>query len=184
MKRIGLIFIIAVSVLLAACSSNDEHKAKEVVTSFYQTHQAARPSGPLTLKELITFRHFMSVPLFDLLKDLSMADEARAAQNAAAPSPPLVEGDLFTSHPGGASTFRIINCDMQESVSTCNVELIYSDAKLQAPSKWTDRVVLNRDARGWVIDNIEYAGGAAPMRSGDLQKVMRTLLHRDTPVLQ
>lgn len=184
MKRIGTILIIAASLLLAACSGNDESKAKELVTNFYQMHQSARPSGALTLKGLITFRHFFSVPLFDLLKDVSVAEEARAAQTAGDPLPPLVEGDIFTANPGGASTFRILQCDMRERESECSVELIYSDAKLKAPSKWTDKVLLTRDARGWIIDNIQYAGGQAPMRSGNLQDTLRQLLKRDTAPLQ
>lgn len=186
MKRIGTTLIIAAAMLLSACANNDEHKAKELVSSFYQTHQTTRPNGALTLKELITFRHFLSVPLFDLLKDVSVADESHRAQAAADPQPPMIEGDPFSSNPSGASTFRILKCEQspeRDSIQ-CGVELIFSDAKLKAPAKWTDKVLLARDARGWVIDNIQFAGGAAPMRSGDLQGTLRKLLKRDTPPLQ
>ncbi|MBP1316772.1 hypothetical protein RJO15_11145 [Herbaspirillum huttiense F1] len=187
MKRIGKTLVVAASLLLAACSANEEGKAKELVTEFYQTHASNRPSGALTLKELITFRRFLSVPLFDLLKDVSVADEARATQSAAEvaadpdadPLPPLVQGDVFTGNPNGASTFRVVQCEAQEREASCAVELIFSDAKLQSPAKWTDKVTLARDARGWVIDNIQYAGGNAPMRSGTLQDAMRKVLKRD-----
>lgn len=197
-KRTACVLIIAASALLAACSGNEEQKAKELVGSFYQMHQSARPSGALSLNELISFRHFLSVPLFDLLKDASVADETRkanataAASDAAAdtdstddaePAPPLLDGDIFTANPAGASTFRVVNCEMQERDSVCAVELVYSDARLKAPTKWTDHVQLTRDARGWVIDNVEYAKGAAPMRSGNLQDTLRRALKRDTPVL-
>ncbi|MBO9537944.1 MAG: hypothetical protein J7548_14885 [Herbaspirillum sp.] len=185
MKRIGKTVIVAASLLLAACTGNSENKAKELVGNFYQMHQTAHPSGALTLNQLITFRHFLSVPLFDLLKDVSVAEEARSAESAAAaaPLPPLVEGDIFTANPGGASTFRVVRCDMQERESECTVELTYSDARLQAPAKWTDKVVLTHDARGWVIDNVKYAGGQAPMRAGNLQDTLRKLLKRDTSPL-
>ncbi|MGB9983526.1 MULTISPECIES: hypothetical protein [unclassified Herbaspirillum] len=182
----------AASLLLAACTANEEGKAKEMVTEFYQAHAAARPTGALTLSELITFRSYLSVSLFDLLKDVSVAQEARAAQAAAdlaadpdaEPLPPLVQGDLFTGNPNGASTFRVVQCEAQERDATCTVELIFSDAKLQSPAKWTDRLTLTRDARGWVIDNIQYAGDNPPMRSGTLQDAMRKVLKRDTPALQ
>jgi hypothetical protein len=183
-KRIATTFIVAASLLLAACSGNDESRARELVNEFYQMHQSARPSGALTLQGLITFRHFLSVPLFDLLKDVSVAEEARAAQSAADPLPPLVEGDIFTANPNGASTFRIVQCEMHERESACSVELIYSDAKLKAPAKWTDKVLLTRDARGWVIDDIEYASGVSPLRNGRLQDMLRTLLKRDAAPLQ
>jgi hypothetical protein len=183
-NRIGNTLIIAASLLLSACASNEEGKAKDLLNEFYQAHNAAHPSGALTLKELITFRRFLSVPLFDLLKDVSVAEETRVAQSAADPLPPLFEGDIFTANPAGASTFRVLQCEMQERESTCSVELIYSDAKLKSPAKWTDKVQLTRDARGWVIDNISYAGGAAPMRSGNLQDALGKLLKRDAPPLQ
>lgn len=187
MKRIGKTLMVATSLLLAACSANEEGKAKELVTEFYQTHASNRPSGALTLRELITFRRFLSVPLFDLLKDVSVAQEARVAQSTAEqaadpdaePLPPLVQGDLLTGNPNGASTFRVVRCEAQEREATCAVELIFSDAKLQSPVKWTDKLMLARDARGWVIDNIEYAGGNAPMRSGTLQDALRKVLQRD-----
>ncbi|KAF1038574.1 MAG: hypothetical protein GAK35_03756 [Herbaspirillum frisingense] len=184
LKRIGTTLIVAASLLLAACSGNDEGKAKELINDFYQAHQAAHPSGALTLKELITFRRFLSVPLFDLLKDVSVAEEARVAQSAADPLPPLVEGDIFTGNPSGASTFRVIKCEAQEREATCAVELIFSDAKLKSPAKWTDRIQLTRDARGWVIDDIVYSGGNAPLRNGNLQDALRKVLKRDTAPLQ
>lgn len=188
LKRIAQLLIIAASMLLAACTANEEGKAREMVKEFYQVHQTNRPTGALTLKELITFRRFLSVPLFDLLKDVSVAQEALTTQAAADPDgdPParLVQGDLFTGHPASASTFRIVSCEAQEREASCAVELIYSDAKLNAPIKWTDKVLLARDARGWVIDNIQYPGGAAPLRSGNLQDAMRKVLKRDSAPLQ
>ena len=192
LKRIGTTLFAAASLLLAACTANEDGKAKELVTEFYQAHASARPVGALTLQELITFRSFLSVSLFDLLKDVSVAQEARTAQAAAdlaadpdaEPLPPLVQGDLFTGNPNGASTFRVVQCEAQEREATCTVELIFSDAKLQSPAKWTDRLTLTRDARGWVIDNIQYAGGNPPLRSGTLQDLLRKVLKRDTPALQ
>ncbi len=188
LKRIAKLLIVAAGLLLAACSANEEGKAREVVNDFYQTHQSNRPAGALTLKELITFRRFLSVPLFDLLKDVSVAQEALVTQAAADPEEdapaPLVQGDPFTGHPGSASTFRVLQCEAQEREASCAVELIFSDAKLQAPVKWTDQVLLARDARGWVIDNIQYPGGAAPLRSGTLQQALRKVLKREAPPLQ
>lgn len=185
-KRIAGWFMIAAAIVASGCAGGDENKARDVVSSFYKMHQSVRPVGALTLNELITFRHFMSVTLFDLLKDASVAEEARTAQAVKAETelPPLVEGDIFTGNPAGASTFRVVSCDTGERDGKCAVELIYSDAKLQAPAKWTDQVWLTRDARGWVIDNIEYAKAAAPMRSGTLQATLTKLLKRDPLPLQ
>jgi hypothetical protein len=182
-KQFGKIMILAVALATTACSASREQEAKDLVNSFYQTHQSNRPVGALSLKELITFRHFLSVPLFDLLKDVSVAEEAHLAQTDNQ-TPPLVDGDLFTTHPKGASTYRLLRCEISQSSAdsngVCTVELIYSDAKLQAPFKSNDRVILTRDARGWVIDNIEYGGGnTATVHTGDLQKTLQGILNKN-----
>ena len=179
-KQFGNILILAAAMLIAGCSASSEQEAKDLVNSFYQTHQSNRPTGALSLKELITFRHFLSVPLFDLLKDVSVAEEAHLAQTDNQ-TPPLVDGDLFTTHPKGASTYRVLGCEVKDNNSTCPVEVIYSDAKLQSPFKSVDRVVLARDARGWVIDNIEYGSSSANsgMHQGDLQKNLQTILNKN-----
>jgi len=185
-KQFGTMMILAVALATTACSASREQEAKDLVNSFYQTHQSNRPVGALSLKELITFRHFLSVPLFDLLKDVSVAEEAHLAQTDNQ-TPPLVDGDLFTTHPKGASTYRLMRCEISQSSAdsnaVCTVELIYSDAKLQAPFKSNDRVILTRDARGWVIDNIEYGGAgsnsAAAVHTGDLQKTLQAILNKN-----
>ncbi|WP_034298373.1 hypothetical protein [Herbaspirillum sp. RV1423] len=181
MKQFGKIMILAVALVAAACSASREQEAKDLVNSFYQTHQSSHPSGALSLKELITFRHFFSVRLFDLLKDVSVAEEAHLAQTDSQ-TPPLVDGDLFTTHPKGASTYRLLGCEVSDSNGVCSVELIYSDAKLQSPVKTVDRIALTRDARGWVIDNIEYGGNngnSTGMHQGDLQKNLHLILDKN-----
>lgn len=194
-KQFGKMMILVVAFVATACSASREQEAKDLVNGFYQTHQSNRPVGALSLKELITFRHFLSVPLFDLLKDVSVAEEAHLAQTdnqtdnqTNNPTPPLVDGDLFTTHPKGASTYRLLRCEISQSGAdssgVCMVELIYSDAKLQAPFKSNDRVILTRDTRGWVIDNIEYGSGGnnnntATVHTGDLQKNLQAILNKN-----
>ena len=175
--------VIAACAMLAACGPGEEGKARELVDGFYKMHQAANPAGAFTLKGLISFRPFFSVPLFDLLKDVSVAEEARATQVADEP-PPLVRGDMFTANPAGATAYRVLRCQTQEREGNCTVELTQNDAKAGGAAKWTDQVVLTRDARGWIIDNIRFAGGPAPMREGDMQAMLRKLLKQDVPPLQ
>lgn len=176
MKSLAKLLVLAVVLLTSACSSGREQQARELVSSFYRTLQSSRPDGALSLSELITFRHFLSVRLFDLLKDVSVAEEAHLARGDEQ-ADPLVQGDLFTTHPHGASTYRLLACEIRDNGGVCAVELIYSDTKLTAPIKSTDRVILSRDARGWVIDNIEYGGGTG-MHQGDLQHNLRTVLNK------
>jgi len=176
----GQQLILIASLLLVGCSANSDEEAQNLVTHFYQTHQANRPGGALSLNDLITFRPFLSIPLFDMLKDVSVAEEAHQAQ-ADNLDPPLVDGDLFTTNPQGSTDFRLLTCQIDQDSSNCSVEVIYSDVKLTTPFKSIDRIVLSRDARGWVIDNIVYGGSKLEgMHQGDLQKNLQGILKSST----
>lgn len=167
---------LAAVILLSACNRNGEQEARDLVNSFYQAHQAERPRGALSLNQLITFRHFLSVPLFETLKDVSVAEEAHLAQTDDQ-TPALVAGDLFTTHPRGATSFRLLSCDVNGNSSNCLVEVIYNDVNQAAPFKSTDRVVLVHETRGWAIDNIVYGSAAGNgLHQGDLQKSLQTIL--------
>ena len=174
-KTLTLIMLIG----LVGCDDNSDREARNLVNGFYQTHQSMHPNGALSLQQLITMRHFLSVQLFDLLKDVSVAQEARLAQgNNDAPA--LVNGDLFTSNPKGASAYRLLTCQIEESGANCSTEVIYSDAQLQTPYRSIDRVALSRDTRGWVIDNITYGSAAdSGMHHGNLKSELQKILGKN-----
>jgi hypothetical protein len=156
-------------------------EAKKVVDDFYQTNQNSHPEGALNLAQLLAFRQFISVPLFELLKDVSEAEEAHqnAADNKQAP---LVEGNLLTALPYGATSYRIINCQLEFEKGFCRVELSYQDVNHPTPIKWVDKVVLSTDIRGWVVANIVYAGGNPPMRTGSLHETLLQTLKNDPSI--
>ncbi len=174
-KSITTIPILVLMTLLLACSQNSVQEAKQVVSNFYQANQTSHPTGALTLSELLALRQFVSVPLFELLKNVSEAEEAHLRETADQ-EPPLVEGNLLTSLPQGATTYRIINCTLETDQGICRVELVFSDAQHKSPAKWVDKVILSKDVRGWVIGNIIYAGGNSTMRSGDLHSTLLLIL--------
>lgn len=185
MVRFGKKMILTVLILLVGCSDTSEQEARDLVNNFYQMHQSAHLNGALTLKQLITFRNFLSVQLFELLKDVSVAEEARQRQGDP-DAPALVDGDLFTTNPKGATSYRLLTCQFDENNANCSTELLYADAGQSNASKSIDRIVLTRDARGWVIDNIVYSGTAnSDQHSGDLQKMLHHILasstHKNAP---
>ena len=176
MAQLGKKLLMASLILVAGCSDNSEQEVRDLVNSFYQTQQSSHPNGALSLQELIGFRHFLSVPLFELLTNVSVAAEARQAQNDD-DLPPLVDGDLFTSHPKGASSYRLLLCQIDENNANCSTELTYLDAQMATPYKSIDRIVLIRDGRGWVINNIVYGAAAnSGMHQGDLRQTLHAIL--------
>src|SRR5690606_13044212 len=117
----------------------------------------------------------VSVPLFELLRSVSEAEEAHLRESGDE-EPPLVEGNLLTSLPQGATTYRIINCQLESSQGMCRVELVFSNAQHTSPAIWVDKVILSKDIRGWVIDNIVYAGDNTALRSGVLHSTLLDIL--------
>lgn len=179
------IIIVALISSLTACSwQSDQQQAKQVISKFYELDSHIRPKGALTLQELLAFREFLSVPLFELLKDVSEIDEANFRRSESYIEP-LVEGDPFTSDLQGQTSYRIIHCAVQEKksdVQVCRVELSVNDNKTGATNHWEDQIMLTKDVRGWIIDNVIFGGNTPPMRSGNLHTMLMDVLSSsDTP---
>lgn len=172
MKFVRTIIIAIAALMTLACTPAKEELARDLVTRFYKMHQTLKPAGALSLQELIAVREYLSVPLFDLVKDVSVAEEAHLANPD---EPALVQGDLLSANPKGLTGFKILACELKDDNAGCAVELTWNDGK-STPIKWTDRLLLGRDARGWVIDDIEFGGAAAPMRHGNLKATLQAIL--------
>lgn len=177
--------IVALISSLTACSwQNDQQQAKQVISKFYESDSHIRPKGALTLQELLEFREYLSVPLFELLKDVSEIEEAnfRRSDNYVEP---LIDGDPFTADPQGQNSYRIVHCALQEKntdVQVCRIELTATNSKTGATNHWEDQIMLTKDVRGWIIDNVVYGGDNPTMRNGSLHSMLVDILsNSDTP---
>lgn len=163
----------------SGCSAGDDadqqilHNAGE----FYRLHQATEPVGALSLRELMTFRPILSVPLFEQLKDASIAEEAHYT-SAGETAAPLFEGDLLTARPQGFSAARILDCRVDEDHAFCNVELNAAQKNPAAIIKWRERIFLVRDERGWMVDDIDYGRNSGPVRQGRLTALLKAGIDR------
>lgn len=177
MKRLMTAFILMCS--LTACSwQSDQQQAKQVIHQFYDADSHIRPQGALTLDELLSVRNYLSVPLFELLKDVSEIQEANFHRSDSYVDP-LIDGDPFTSDINGQTDYRIIHCALQEKkedTQLCRIELHYKDNSTGTDTRWEDQILLTRDVRGWIIDNVIYGGEAPPLRSGNLHMLLLDIL--------
>lgn len=174
-------FLITLTILtltLTGCSiQSGEQQAKERISQFYAADQSVRPQGALNLQELLAFREFVSIPLFELLKDVSELQEDNA-ESSDTFAEPLIDGDPFSSNASGITNFSIMHCAVQDGdkeLQICQVALTYQDTRT-AQISWTDNVVLTKDARGWVIDNIMYGGNTPDLRNGNLHNLLLDIL--------
>jgi hypothetical protein len=106
--------------------------------------------------------------------DGNSAEEAFAKANK--DSPPLIEGDLFTSNFEGATTFKVGACSTGGNSGRCAVALTYDDRKQNPKDKpvtWTDTVYLVATPSGWRVDDIGYGATWAFGNKGRLADTIR-----------
>jgi hypothetical protein len=176
LRSLRPILLLAVIACTACSQDADVDQAvKQNVAAFYRLHEASPTAGALSLSELMRFRQFLSVALFEKLKDASMAEESFFQQNADT-QPPLFEGDLFTARPQGFSAARVFNCTIEDEHAYCNIDL--NAAQGADIIKWKERLFLVKEAHGWVIDDIDYGHNNPPLHDGRLTALLANGIQR------
>ena len=131
------------------------------VKAFYAAYQTFHPSdGIPDAKGRAKFAPYISGGLNTLLAQGDAAEGKFAAANK--DSPPLIEGDLFTSNFEGATTVQIGACAGDGKTGHCAVQLTYDPGKTANPKDkpfhWTDTAYLVKEPGGWRVDDIGYGG--------------------------
>ncbi len=123
---------------------------------FYTAYMAAPHDGIPDAVARSGLAPFITPALEQLLAAGENA-EARYAKETNNQSPPIIEGDLFTSLFEGATTFKMGACKADDGKGRCAVFLTYDDHSGK-PVNWTDTAILARTQSGWRIDDIAYGG--------------------------
>jgi hypothetical protein len=120
---------------------------------------------------------YLSPGLNKLLGDAAVA-EARFAAKVKS-SPPLIEGDLFTSMFEGASQWKLGTCGVSANTARCPVAYSHRDSSGKALS-WTDTLLLVKEGEDWRVDDIAYGGGFQFGNTGRLSDTLKLVL-REAP---
>ena len=147
-------------VALPAHAADSDAMAK-TAGGFYAAYSTFHPSdGIPDAKGRAKYAPYISQGLNALLMQADAAEDKFAAANK--DSPPLIEGDLFTSNFEGASAFKIGACSGDAKTGQCAVDLTYDPGKTNNPKDkpfhWTDTAYLVNTAQGWKLDDIGYGG--------------------------
>jgi hypothetical protein len=110
--------------------------------------------------------------------------QARAVEekftNAYKNSPPLVEGDLFTSNYEGATAHRIGACTGDDKAGRCAVALTYDAHSLgdaqNKPVHWTDTAHVVNTPSGWKLDDIGFGGNWDFANKGTLNQTLEMVI--------
>lgn len=140
--------------------------------AFYNLYIQMKPRGIPDAKQRAEFDPLVSSSLGKLLDAAAVAEGAhrRKTNNE---EPPLFEGDLFTSLYEGATSYKLDTCVTESDKAYCDVALSYAepgDAKL---TTWTDKAVLARGPRGWLLDDIAFGGAWDFGQHGTLRGALR-----------
>ena len=89
-------------------------------------------------------------------------------------SPPLIEGDLFTSLFEGASQFRLQPCTGSAGQARCPVAFTHATSGGKS-TDWTDTLLLVNTPQGWRVDDVAYGGGFPFGNTGRLTDTLKTV---------
>jgi hypothetical protein len=92
-------------------------------------------------------------------------------------SPPLIEGDLFTSNFEGATSYHVGACSMEASLAHCTATFGYRGGPEDSrPVNWTDTIYLQHTSAGWKVDDVAYGGNAAFGNKGRLKETLQNAI--------
>jgi|HubBroStandDraft_6_1064221.scaffolds.fasta_scaffold328198_3 hypothetical protein len=168
----GLIFVCASPGATRSAPGADD--VQGVANGFYAVYGAFRPSdGIPDAKGRAKYEPFIS-PALDRLLMEGEAAEQRFVQATKNMSPPLIEGDLFTSNFEGATSWSVGPCETGAATAHCKVALGYRGGSKEdsKPVNWTDTIYLVRTSDGWRVDDIAYG---APWAFGNKGRLTQTL---------
>lgn len=165
-----------------ACMAGDSDDAAKTVNGFYAVYSTFHPSdGIPDAAGRAKYAPFLSPALEDLLKRGNEAEQAFAKANK--DSPPLIEGDLFTSNFEGATSFKMGACKADAKIAHCAIGLVYDDRKDNPkvkPISWDDTVVLVSTPGGWRVDDIAYGATWAFGNKGKLSDTVKSAIANAT----
>jgi hypothetical protein len=171
-----MVFAAAWCAIAGPVLADDAADMAKTVTGFYGAYDTFHPSdGIPDAKGRAKYAPYISPPLEKLLADADRAEDAFAKANKG--SPPLLEGDLFTSNFEGATSHKLGACEAKSK--TCKVDLVYDDratAPKDKPVTWTDTVHLVMTPAGWRVDDIGYGATWAFGNKGRMRDTLTSVI--------
>jgi len=154
-----------------AMADGDEAAMATTANGFYAVYETFHPSdGVPSAADRAKYAPFLSPALEKLLSDADAAEMRFAKANK--DSPPLIEGDLFSSMFEGATSVQVAACSGDGKTGHCTVKLEYANPG-DKPINWTDTIYLVKAEHGWRVDDIAYGGSWAFGNKGRLSETLK-----------
>ncbi len=172
--RLFALSLASAALAAAAGSAADTSSPAKTAEGFYAIYSTFHPSdGIPDAASRAKYAPFISPVLDKLLADGKAAEMKFNKANKA--SPPLIEGDLFTSMFEGATSYKVGACKLSGARASCAIDLVFDDKK-DPPIRWTDTAYLTKTKAGWRVDDIGYGGNWEYANKGRLSATLRQVI--------
>jgi len=168
-----LIAALTISVVMgsAFAAGGETDRMAAAAIGFYGVYQTFHPSdGIPSAADRSRYAPFLSPSLESLLSAAEAAQARFSKVNK--DSPPLVEGDLFTSMFEGATLVEVGTCTGDSTKGRCSVRLEHDDKSTKATT-WNDTIFLVNTPAGWRVDDIAYGGSWVFGNKGRLTELLK-----------
>ena len=170
--------LVALAVLLSASPLGAQTDIAGMAAGFLGAYGSFHPSAGIPdASGRSRLAPYLSPALNKMLADGAAAEARFAAKFKN--SPPLIEGDLFSSMFEGATAWKLGACSASGTAARCPVNFSYVQAG-RPPVTWTDTLLLVNTAAGWRVDDIAYGAGFQFGNTGKLTDTLKTVL-REAP---
>lgn len=174
MLGLAIALTVALAAAPAPAAPPPDNTPAAAAESFYRLYMQLKLMDIPTAKERAPFKPLLSSALEALLAEAEKA-EATYAKKTKNESPPLYEGDLFSSLVEGATDYKIGACDGDDKRTVCTIDLVSVD-DTKHETKWHDRLVLTHVGQVWKVDDLEYGGDWDFGPHGTLSDVLKDVV--------
>jgi hypothetical protein len=176
--RKALFAVAAATTIASVAIADDAADMAKAADGFYAAYATFHPSdGIPDSSGRARYAPLISPALEKLLTQGSGAEQKFAKANK--DSPPLIEGDLFTSNFEGATSYKVGACKGDAKTGLCTAALIYDDRKdspKDKPLTWNDTVYLVATPSGWRVDDVGYGASWEFGNKGKLSETVRSAI--------
>jgi len=160
--------------LLAAVPACADDAMTATANAFYAaTAKASTGGGIPDAATRARLQPLLSPGLNKMLADAAAAEARFNARNKN--SPPLIEGDIFSSLFEGPTSVKVGVCRGDNKTAHCGATLTHQE-KGQKPVTWVDTLSLVNNS-GWKIDDVAYDANFAIGNTGTLSDMLKMTLH-------
>ena len=172
----GLLFLLAPLPLAAQINPNVA-TPDAAALGFLSVYGSFHPSdGIPDMGARARLQPYLSPTLNKLLADAAAAQARFSAKIK--DSPPLIEGDIFSSLFEGPTAWKVGACQGDTKTARCTVSLSYAPpaGSRAKPANWADTFLLVNTPQGWKVDDVVYDAAFAFGNTGQLSGMLAMVI--------